>query len=184
MSVLFTADCHVSHSNIIRLCKRPFADAREMEDTMVHRFNAVVRPEDDLWILGDLAWHEQDTRRFLGRLACQHVHYVRGNHERGTANLRHLFASYQDYAEVKVEGQMICLFHYALRVWNKSHHGAWSLYGHSHGSLPDDPNLLSLDVGVDCWDFTPVSMAQLRARMAAKRFKPVDHHGRPEAPAP
>lgn len=43
------------------------------------------------------------------------------------------------------------LFHYAMRVWNKSHHGSIHLYGHSHDSLDKDGeyNGLSMDVGMD-----------------------------------
>jgi hypothetical protein len=44
-----------------------------------------------------------------------------------------------------------------MRTWSKSFQGAWQLYGHSHGHLPDDPELLAIDVGVDCFDFTPVN---------------------------
>jgi hypothetical protein len=36
-------------------------------------------------------------------------------------------------------GQPIVLCHYAMRVWNRSHHGAWHLYGHSRGNLPAAP---------------------------------------------
>ena len=71
----------------------------------------------------------------------------------------------------------IVLCHYAFRVWNKSHRGAWHLYGHSHGSLPDDPNSLSFDAGVDCHEFTPISYERVKEIMAEKRFLPVDHHG-------
>jgi calcineurin-like phosphoesterase family protein len=65
-----------------------------------------------------------------------------------------------------------------MRVWNKSHHGAWHLYGHSHGTLPDDPNALSFDCGVDCHNYTPISFEQVEAIMAKKTFKPIDHHGK------
>jgi hypothetical protein len=50
---------------------------------------------------------------------------------------------------VEVNGQPIWLSHYAHRVWMRSHHGAWHLYGHGHHSLPDDPHARSIDVGVD-----------------------------------
>jgi calcineurin-like phosphoesterase family protein len=64
-----------------------------------------------------------------------------------------------------------------MKVWNGSHKGDWQLYGHSHGTLPDDPNALSCDVGVDCWNYFPVSMEQLRAKMKTKNYKSIDHHG-------
>ena len=73
--------------------------------------------------------------------------------------------------------QRIVLCHYALRVWDKSHYGTWALYGHSHGTLPDNPHARAIDVGVDCHDFAPVSYERVREIMAAKTFVPVDHHG-------
>lgn len=83
----------------------------------------------------------------------------------------------KDLADITVEGQKITLCHYAMHTWNKSHHGAWQLHGHSHGSLKPDPNMLRVDVGVDCWSYSPVSMAEIAKVMAEKTFKPVDRHG-------
>jgi calcineurin-like phosphoesterase family protein len=72
--------------------------------------------------------------------------------------------------------QKITLLHYAMRVWNKSHRGAWHLYGHSHGTLPDDPNSLSFDVGVDANQYFPISYQQVKARMKQKTWTPIDKH--------
>lgn len=49
----------------------------------------------------------------------------------------------------KIGGHSMCLSHYAMKIWPWSHHGSYHLYGHSHSNLPDDPNSLSMDVGVD-----------------------------------
>lgn len=49
--------------------------------------------------------------------------------------------------------------------------GRVHLTGNSHGKLEDLPDHLSFDVGVDCWDFTPVSYAQVRSRMAQKTWR-------------
>ena len=64
-----------------------------------------------------------------------------------------------------------------MRVWNKSHYGSWNLYGHSHGSLPDDPHARAIDVGVDCHNFAPVSFDEVKVIMERKLWKPIDHHG-------
>lgn len=103
------------------------------------------------------------------------IYYIRGNHDKFNSKISY-FEWIKDFAEIKVNDQKITLCHYAMRVWNCSHHGAWHLYGHSHGSLPDDPNSLSFDVGVDCWDFKPISFEQVKERMKQKTFKPIDHH--------
>ncbi len=63
-----------------------------------------------------------------------------------------------------------------MKVWKGNHRGTWHLYGHSHGTLPDDPNARCFDIGVDCHNFTPVSFGQVKELMAKKNFKPLDHH--------
>ena len=61
---------------------------------------------------------------------------------------------------------MLC--HYAMRVWNRAHHGAWHLYGHSHGKLPEAPTSLSMDVGVDTHDFRPWHFDEINLVMTEK----------------
>jgi|SRR5580704_742354 hypothetical protein len=65
------------------------------------------------------------------------------------------FSWLDNLAEVSIHGRSIVLCHYALRVWNRSNRGSWHLYGHSHGRLPEAPDSLSMDVGVDTHNFRP-----------------------------
>lgn len=66
---------------------------------------------------------------------------------------------------MKVDGQKLILDHYAGRTWDKSHHGSVQFFGYSHGQMPG--NSQQLDVGVDCWGFTPVSCPEIQQRLAA-----------------
>jgi hypothetical protein len=50
-----------------------------------------------------------------------------------------------------------------------SHYGSWSLFGHCHGTLKDDPNLLSWDVGIDNNYFLPLEYKWIKARMLSKK---------------
>ncbi len=68
--------------------------------------------------------------------------------------------------------QLVILFHYALRVWNASHWGSYHLYGHSHGSLPDDPTARSFDIGVDCHEYYPLSYNEVKQIMQQKAWSP------------
>ena len=52
--------------------------------------------------------------------------------------------------------------------WPHRARGAWQLYGHSHGNLPDDPLALSMDVGVDSHDFRPWHFDEIQAVMKIK----------------
>ena len=56
---------------------------------------------------------------------------------------------------------MYILSHYPMKSWNQKHRNSVMLYGHVHGQLLEDHSL-SFDVGVDCWNYTPVSMEQIR----------------------
>jgi len=74
-----------------------------------------------------------------------------------TTQCYNLFAGVHEMGfRTKINGIDITLCHYGLRTWASSIHGAWHLYGHSHGRLPEHPGMLAFDVGVDVWDYTPV----------------------------
>jgi calcineurin-like phosphoesterase family protein len=51
--------------------------------------------------------------------------------------------------------------HYAFRTWRDQHKGALNLHGHSHGRLKPLPR--QQDVGVDVWDWRPVTLAWIAA---------------------
>ncbi|MFT8246484.1 metallophosphoesterase family protein [Roseomonas sp. BN140053] len=176
----FTSDTHFGHHNIIRYCSRPFGSTEEMDGELVARWNSVVSPHDEIWHLGDFVHRGQKSPGDYLRLLNGRKNLVWGNHDNSEARTDPGWASSQAMAEIKVDGQRIVLLHYALRVWPRSHHGALHLYGHSHGNLPGDRQ--SLDVGVDCWDYRPVSLTKIRARLATLPERvPVDHHGRNNA---
>jgi calcineurin-like phosphoesterase family protein len=193
MGTYFISDTHFGHTNIIKYCQRPFLTAEEaqrvreagrdreraravaisresvarMDQTMLDNINAVVGPEDTLWHLGDFCLGDREqAEAYRRRILCRNVHLVWGNHDRRA--VAPLFDRTHDQVMIRVEGQLIFLNHYAMRVWDRSHHGAWHLYGHSHGRLPDDPASRSFDVGVDAHEFRPWSFEEVCERMARK----------------
>lgn len=176
MTTWFTADLHLSHANIIKFSNRPFSSVEEMDETLIQNWNSKIAQFDHVYFLGDFAFcSSEKAQRFLDRLNGV-KHLIVGNHDKTTVLLNG-WDTIDHFKEVKVEKQNITLCHYAMRVWNKSHYGAWQLYGHSHGSLEDDPNSLSIDVGVDCHNFRPLNIEDVSRIMKKKNWKPVDHHG-------
>ena len=183
--IFFTSDTHWGHANIIKYSARPFADVDEMNAALIKNWNAVVKPTDTVWHLGDFAFMQfSKFKNVLWQLNGD-IHFVRGNHDKMIDQnkveiLRQgKIKTIQDYAELKVAGKFIVLFHYGQRVWNKSHHGSIHLYGHSHGSLP--PHGLSVDVGVDCKEITseyrPIHLDEVIKYMDKRKSIVVDHHG-------
>lgn len=175
----FSSDYHLSHHNVIRYDNRPFKDIDHMNKTIITNHNKIVKKTDDVYFLGDFCLGkrkgevEELLEQFNGNL-----HFIKGNHDHHDSVK--LFGKYGVYLGeqkmIKVGDQEIVLNHYSMRVWNKSHHGVWHLYGHSHGSLPDDPNSLSFDVGCMLHDYKPLEFEQVKEIMSKKQYKPKDHH--------
>lgn len=174
--IYFTGDTHFGHKNIIKFTNRPFKDVGQMDEQLISNWNKVVGPNDSVYHLGDFSLGSISAcRNILDRLNGK-IFLIKGNHEKTAVACTSRFEWVKDYHEMYLptggKKQMVVLCHYAMRVWNASHHGAWQLYGHSHGTLPDDPNLLSIDVGVDCHDYKPISVAQIQKIMEKKTWVP------------
>lgn len=167
-----------------------------MNDELVRSINAVVRPDDVLYHLGDFNFGGLKNQwEFRRRVNCDTVHLIHGNHDfnHGSfdpASVNHGFASVSHYKEIVVDRQPIVLSHYAFRVWNNQAKGAWHLYGHSHGLLRDLNNF-SMDVGVDyrrkaglANPYQPWELNELRAFMAFDTVDPLDGHTKEDLNAP
>jgi calcineurin-like phosphoesterase family protein len=151
-----------------------------MNEALIANWNSLVGLDDLVYHLGDFCFgrEEKDFFSIFNRLNGKII-LLRGNHDKLTSRYGNRFLEYHHSGllETVIEGQPVVLNHYCMKVWNKSHRGTFHLYGHSHGTLGEDPNSLSFDVGVDCNNYFPFSWEQVKARMAKKTFKPIDHHG-------
>ena len=168
-----TADLHLNHKNIIKYCDRPFKSVEEMNEKIISNWNNKVDYSDNVLILGDFCFGDEDMfDSFYDRLNGYKI-FVRGNHDKRIPKDIQVY----DVAEFSYKGHEYFCSHFAHRVWNKSHRGSIHLYGHSHGTLPDDPNSLSMDVGIDCHpNFEPFSESEILNHIKKKTFKAVDHH--------
>lgn len=169
MSIFFTSDTHFGHDAIRKHCDRPFSSIEEMDRVMVANWNAKVSPKDTVYHLGDFSYRANKSMASYAKQLNGTIHLVQGNHDPTDKQaLADIFESVSDIVSIKIEGVRIVLCHYAMRTWDRSHHGSWHLYGHSHGSLQEDPTSLSFDIGVDCHDFYPLSFKEVQEYMNLK----------------
>jgi calcineurin-like phosphoesterase family protein len=161
MALFFTADTHFGHGGALGLFRRPFASVSEMDDTMVERWNKTVSPADEVWHLGDFSVRRSSAEMTRSLAALNGtVHLIVGNNDGPETVSLPGFASVQHYVELEMEGVHLVLCHYPFRSWNRMARGAINLHGHSHGRLKPVPR--QLDVGVDVWDFRPISLEEVR----------------------
>ena len=183
MTTWFTADLHLGHTNIIGYCDRPFADVDTMNRALIERWNETVGTADDVWVLGDFA---------LGRIAetlplAKELHgrklLVAGNHDRCWAGHgpkadrwidRYLDAGFAEIHQGRIEVDFAgldvvgCHFPYRGDSHDKDRfaehrppdQGRWLLHGHVHERWRQCDRMVN--VGVDAWQYRPVSDAALR----------------------
>ena len=175
----FTSDTHFGHANIIKYCDRPFSDVNDMNESLIANWNNVVGCDDIVYHLGDFAFGDAlGVDRAMRSLNFKHLHFIKGNHDKpfmdwynnfGNDELARKVSVYPHFLETKIQDNKFVLCHYAMRVWDQSHRGALHLYGHSHGTLPDDPQSKSFDIGVDCHNYYPVSLERVLEIMSTKQ---------------
>lgn len=168
--IWFTSDSHFSHKNILQYDNRPFNCIREHDETLIQNWNNVVKPEDTIYHLGDVAFGSSGyIHSILARLNG-HKHLLWGNHDRRTlkGHLLNYFESKNNYLELKIDKQLIILCHYSFEVWNKKSHNSYHLFGHSHNKLKVLPGVLKYDVGVVGNNYTPVSYDTIKQIMNEK----------------
>ena len=144
---------HLFHKNVTdegsNFDGRPFKTLEEMHKTIKENWNNTVTNADHVYVLGDLAWKEnEDVISFVSKLKGN-KHLIVGNHDRvKDQRYKQLVAEVCDYKEVKykINGKEynVVLSHYPLAFWNHQHHykrdgeeyKVWSiqLYGHVHNS--------------------------------------------------
>lgn len=151
-----------------------------MNEALISNWNSKVGHGDLVYHTGDFALKmgvpqvEQIIRRLNGQ-----IHLIYGNHDQKNKSVMRAngFADRVPYKEIRVGEQKIVLCHYPFLTWNGSGRGSWMCHGHSHGKLKRDMTARRIDVGVDCWNYTPISFDEISVEMKKVEFKPVDHHG-------
>ena len=169
-NIFFTADTHFNHGNIIKYCNRPFSDSKEMDEVLIENWNRVVKTTDTVYHLGDFGFLRTPEAVFSYRKKLNGaIVLIVGSHDRRSVMQSSLgFLRIFDLYTLRTSANDIVLCHWAMRTWHKSYHGSWHLYGHSHGRLADFPDSLSMDVGVDVCNYTPMSLDEVSAKLSAK----------------
>lgn len=171
-NIWFTSDLHLSHKQEFLWGPRGFKDQHEMNEVLVENWNKVVKPDDIVYNLGDMALTDpEDALKYLLRLNGKH-YWVYGNHDT-TKKINYFLDEVPNlydigYAWVIKNGdQSIYLSHYPTLTANfdekKFSRHVINLHGHTHQRT----NWLQLEnpfmyhVGVDSHNNTPVHLDEV-----------------------
>ncbi len=164
MSIFYIADTHFGHESILKLCKRPFSSIAEMNEALVENWNAKVKGNDKVYILGDMFYKATGVKDILTRLKGK-KHLILGNHDaswleeyivntgekaKKTDTLPHksyrlketgedlslYFKSVNDVLQATNSDVGCILCHYPLLTW-KHEKRLLMLHGHLHNDTQD-----------------------------------------------
>ena len=136
---LYIADWHYGHANVIGHDNRPFQTLAEMNEAFVIRWNDAVRPEDTVYILGDMFWCcAREAVGVLRTLNGKKV-LIKGDHDGNTKDSKFCkeFKQIRDYhLEIEDGWQYVVLCHYPIPCFRLHFRKDWChLYGHVHNTF-------------------------------------------------
>lgn len=162
--LFFTADWHLFHNNIIKYCNRPVKDIKKMHQYIIAKHNELVKPEDTLWYLGDISLISSEyvgkIRKCVNRFNGT-KHLVLGNHDiwKATSYEKAGFSTVHTVMWFEHDGIKFYLAHDpAIYTTIENEPNSVLLCGHIHQLFQHLlPNKRVINVGIDAWDFKPVS---------------------------
>jgi calcineurin-like phosphoesterase family protein len=177
MSLWFTSDQHFGHGKVSELCARPFSSVEEMNEVLVHRFNECVKPADTTYHLGDFSFLKVPiSQKLLAQLNGEHI-LILGNHDRSMKSMLSIGFTQVHYNLTRsIQGVDVFMRHVppaSLRSCDARDFkpkfmvepGPHDLFlcGHVHEKWRRRGNVVN--VGVDQWDYAPVSLDEILGLM-------------------
>ena len=165
--IWFCSDLHLGHSNMYNFIDydgnrvRPFDDWRECDELMIQNWNEMIKPNDKVYVLGDLCFDRNAGDKIMPRLNGKKC-LVKGNHDkfklswyckwfydiRGGEHLENFF-----YTHVPIHPDSKARF--KMNIHGHLHRGL--VYKHNkHGEITKIPDPWYRNVCMDANDYKPV----------------------------
>lgn len=172
-TIWFISDTHFLHANMLKFTDkdgnrvRSFDSLEEMDHCMIQHWNAVVKPQDHVWHLGDVTFQYNGVFNNIMSRLNGHKRLVVGNHDKMlNPNLFRWFEKVELWRGFKEEG-FVCS-HIPLRKDNFRGGVQFNVHGHIHEKVIDDPQYIN--VCVEQINYTPISMEEITDRIKNSRI--------------
>lgn len=160
------SDTHFGHANILNFKRgdgspvRDFKSVEEMDFHMVSRWNAVVRPQDHVYHLGDVAMRREHIP--LIAMCNGHKRLVRGNHD--IYRTKDYLPYFDEIYGIRVLDNII-FTHIPIHPESLGRFTA-NVHGHIHANT--SPAGAYYNVSVEAIDYTPVALEDLKLNLSQK----------------
>ncbi len=150
----FISDTHFGHKNVIEYSKRPFKSVKQMDDTMIARWNRNVKENDDVFMLGDFGLAGTGYLTDVLHSLNGNKILIRGNHDGSPDKMKRIgFEAVVEEAMIYIDGYEVRLSHYPNPFENEM----LRLHGHIHELGKPFFDNGQMCMCVELWNYTPVS---------------------------
>jgi calcineurin-like phosphoesterase family protein len=169
----FISDTHFGHEKCCTTFKRddgsplrPFRGAWEMDEALIERWNEVVKPEDKVYHLGDVAIKKENLAPLARCNGSKRL--IRGNHD--IFPTKDYLTYFKEIYGVRVltEHKLI-LSHIPLALDCMPRMG-WNVHGHLHANKMQ--HKAYINVSVEQIDYRPIHLDEVLAKR--KRYPELD----------
>lgn len=133
-----------------------------MNHKLIQNWNSIVNKNDTIYHLGDFGFAKGDQLYQIFDSLNGNKILIQGNHDQHGKKLP--WFSKCNNCIITLNNKKIYLSHYPDDQIQKSSVDFY-FHGHCHNTLPNTKT--KIDVGVDCWNYAPVSFEQLEVKMKA-----------------
>ena len=166
--IYFTADLHIGHDKDFIWEERGFSSVEEHDKEILKRWNEVVKPEDTVYILGDLALgqNENEWDNVFYNLNGN-IFFIQGNHDTNRRisiyQVRYIMNYIGAASFWKYKKKGFYLSHYPTLVTNGDDKKfLWNLSGHTHSKNKFEYGQYHVyNVAVDAHNCYPVSIEEI-----------------------
>lgn len=194
-NIFFTSDWHLFHHNCLEFDNRPFQDVNHMAESLIKRFNSVVRDQDVCYFLGDMGFSGDSIKKVIDRLNGTKI-LILGNHDKKQQAMMNAgFDAVVHSISMYIANELVTMTHCPLRGikredttgmngcdgtenWHKEYkhtqfsiedQGQFHLHGHVHSPNRGKSEKIlgrQMDLGVVAWGYRPVSISEIESWIA------------------
>lgn len=172
----FSSDLHFDHDNIIKFCNRPFKNSEEMNEALIEKHNARVKPEDHWTCLGDvtLARKTPQIERFvkLVQRLNGHKRLIGGNHDHFPVEV-YLQAGFEKIYAMNMYDNLR-FTHIPIHPGSMGM-AAGNVHGHIHDLASPEPVIVTkngvvtvkpyVNICVEMTDYQPITLGEIGDRV-------------------
>jgi calcineurin-like phosphoesterase family protein len=189
--IFFSSDQHFGHERICELSNRPFCSVTEMNEQIIENYNSKIEKEDEVYFIGDVCLGKiSESLKLIKRLNGK-KYLISGNHDRTSKIMSKTlekvelwekiykeagFERIQDSLTLEMTFGNLFLSHFPISGDSQEKdrflqfrpvikENEILIHGHTHSleRVSLTKNLqLQIHVGVDAWDFFPVSEIEIK----------------------